>query len=176
METQDGVHGGKLDASRGVRRNPRRTSVRPTIRLHHNLLDTGDPSPAGRELLRGGELRPVDLRVGRPRFWPLTRWQCLPFKIVFVFCRLGDRASCAVAACNDKLFITGGRDDRNQVISSVMCWDAAAGGVLTEECVLPLGVSHHGSVTLMKSYTHIHRIPPATPASPPTPAAAAAPP
>ncbi|XP_030199106.1 kelch-like protein 6 [Gadus morhua] len=86
-------------------------------------------------------------------------------------CRLGDRASCAVAACNDKLFITGGRDDRNQVISSVMCWDAA-GGVLTEECVLPLGVSHHGSVTLMKSYTHIHRIPPATPAA----AAATAPP
>ena len=88
-------------------------------------------------------------------------------------CRLGDRASCAVAACNDKLFITGGRDDHNQVISSVMCWD---GAVLTEECVLPLGVSHHGSVTLMKSYTHIHRIPPATPPTAAATAAAAAPP
>ncbi|KAK0155923.1 Kelch-like protein 6 [Merluccius polli] len=75
-------------------------------------------------------------------------------------CRLGDRASCAIAACNNKLFITGGRDDKNQVISSVMCWDGA-GSTLTEECVLPLGVSHHGSTTLMKSYTHIHRIPPA---------------
>ncbi|XP_038149368.1 kelch-like protein 6 [Cyprinodon tularosa] len=73
--------------------------------------------------------------------------------------RLGERASCAIAACNNKLFITGGRDNKNQVISTVMCWDVDR-GVLTEECVLPLGVSHHGSVTLMKSYTHIHRVPP----------------
>lgn len=75
--------------------------------------------------------------------------------------RLGERASCAIAACNNKLFITGGRDNKNQVISTVMCWDVAR-AVLTEECVLPMGVSHHGSVTLMKSYTHIHRIPPAS--------------
>ncbi|KAK2839878.1 hypothetical protein Q5P01_013618 [Channa striata] len=75
--------------------------------------------------------------------------------------RLGERASCAIAACNNKLFITGGRDNKNQVISTVMCWDVAR-GVLTEECVLPMGVSHHGSVTLMKSYTHIHRIAPAS--------------
>ncbi|CAN9497683.1 unnamed protein product [Ophioblennius macclurei] len=74
--------------------------------------------------------------------------------------RLGERASCAIAACNNKLFITGGRDNKNQVISTVMCWDVAR-GVLTEECVLPMGVSHHGSVTLMKSYTHIHRVTPA---------------
>ncbi|XP_035030727.1 kelch-like protein 6 isoform X1 [Hippoglossus stenolepis] len=74
--------------------------------------------------------------------------------------RLGERASCAIAACNNKLFITGGRDNKNQVISTVMCWDVAR-EVLTEECVLPMGVSHHGSVTLMKSYTHIHRIAPA---------------
>ncbi|XP_029315340.1 kelch-like protein 6 isoform X1 [Cottoperca gobio] len=75
--------------------------------------------------------------------------------------RLGERASCAIAACNNKLFITGGRDNKNQVISTVMCWDVGR-GVLTEECVLPMGVSHHGSVTLMKSYTHIHRIAPAS--------------
>lgn len=75
--------------------------------------------------------------------------------------RLGERASCAIAACNNKLFITGGRDNKNQVISTVMCWDVDR-GVLTEECALPMGVSHHGSVTLMKSYTHIHRIPPAS--------------
>lgn len=73
--------------------------------------------------------------------------------------RLGERASCAIAACNNKLFITGGRDNKNQIISTVMCWDVGR-GVLTEECVLPMGVSHHGSVTLMKSYTHIHRITP----------------
>ncbi|KAM7407336.1 hypothetical protein PAMA_003182 [Pampus argenteus] len=73
--------------------------------------------------------------------------------------RLGERASCAIAACSNKLFITGGRDNKNQVISTVMCWDVDR-GVLTEECVLPMGVSHHGSVTLMKSYTHIHRIAP----------------
>ncbi|XP_053184696.1 kelch-like protein 6 [Scomber japonicus] len=75
--------------------------------------------------------------------------------------RLGERASCAIAACSNKLFITGGRDNKNQVISTVMCWDVDR-GVLTEECVLPMGVSHHGSVTLMKSYTHIHRITPAS--------------
>lgn len=75
--------------------------------------------------------------------------------------RLGERASCAIAACNNKVFITGGRDNKNQVISTVMCWDVTR-EVLTEECVLPMGVSHHGSVTLMKSYTHIHRIAPAT--------------
>lgn len=75
--------------------------------------------------------------------------------------RLGERASCAIAACNNKLFITGGRDNKNQVISTVMCWDVAR-EVLTEECVLPMGVSHHGSVTLMKSYTHIHKIAPAS--------------
>lgn len=74
--------------------------------------------------------------------------------------RLGERASCAIAACNNKIFITGGRDNKNQVISTVMCWDVDR-GVLTEECVLPMGVSHHGSVTLMKSYTHIHRVTPA---------------
>uniref|UniRef100_A0A3Q2TK83 Kelch like family member 6 n=1 Tax=Fundulus heteroclitus TaxID=8078 RepID=A0A3Q2TK83_FUNHE len=73
--------------------------------------------------------------------------------------RLGERASCAIAACNNKLFITGGRDNKNLVISTVMCWDVDR-GVLTEECVLPMGVSHHGSVTLMKSYTHIHRVTP----------------
>uniref|UniRef100_A0AAV2K2H8 Ig-like domain-containing protein n=2 Tax=Knipowitschia caucasica TaxID=637954 RepID=A0AAV2K2H8_KNICA len=73
--------------------------------------------------------------------------------------RLGERASCAITACNNKIFITGGRDNKNQVISTVMCWDVSK-GLLTEECVLPIGVSHHGSVTLMKSYTHIHRITP----------------
>lgn len=74
--------------------------------------------------------------------------------------RLGERASCAIAACNNKLFITGGRDNKNQVISTVMCWDVDR-AVLTEECILPMGVSHHGSVTLMKSYTHIQKIMPA---------------
>lgn len=71
--------------------------------------------------------------------------------------RLGERASCAIAACNNKLFITGGRDNKNQVISTVMCWDVDR-AVLTEECILPVGVSHHCSVTLMKSYTHIHKV------------------
>ncbi|KAF7654152.1 hypothetical protein LDENG_00073500 [Lucifuga dentata] len=66
---------------------------------------------------------------------------------------LGERASCAIAACNNKLFISGGRDAQHQVVDTVLCWDVAQ-GVLTEECVLPLGVSHHGSVTLMKSYTN----------------------
>ncbi|KAL0963626.1 hypothetical protein UPYG_G00308770 [Umbra pygmaea] len=77
-----------------------------------------------------------------------------------VVTQLGERASCAIAACNNKLFITGGRDDKNQVISTVMCWDPVT-KTMTEECVLPLGVSHHGSVTLHKSYTHIRRITPA---------------
>ncbi|KAM9850585.1 kelch-like protein 6 [Aulostomus maculatus] len=74
---------------------------------------------------------------------------------------LVERASCAIAACSNKLFITGGRDNKNQVISTVMCWDVVT-GMLTEECVLPMGVSHHGSVTLMKSYTHIHKITPSS--------------
>ncbi|XP_077473407.1 kelch-like protein 6 isoform X2 [Stigmatopora argus] len=65
--------------------------------------------------------------------------------------RLGERASCAIAACSNKLFITGGRDNKNQVISEVMCWDVEK-VELTEECSLPRGVSHHGTVTLWKSY------------------------
>ncbi|KAL2097896.1 hypothetical protein ACEWY4_007103 [Coilia grayii] len=73
-----------------------------------------------------------------------------------------ERASCGIAACNNKLFITGGRDDKNEVIATVLCWDPQAQR-LTEECVLPRGVSHHGSVTLRKSYTHIRRITPGTP-------------
>ncbi|KAG5847564.1 hypothetical protein ANANG_G00127480 [Anguilla anguilla] len=68
-----------------------------------------------------------------------------------------ERASCGIAACSDKLFITGGRDEKNEVIATVLCWDPQA-QKLTEECVLPRGVSHHGSVTLRKSYTHIRRI------------------
>ncbi|XP_029111609.1 LOW QUALITY PROTEIN: kelch-like protein 6 [Scleropages formosus] len=72
-----------------------------------------------------------------------------------------ERASCGLAACNDKLFITGGRDERNQVIATVLCWDPGT-KKLTEECVLPRGVSHHGSVTLRKSYTHIRRVTPRT--------------
>lgn len=68
-----------------------------------------------------------------------------------------ERASCGIAACNNKLFITGGRDDKNEVISTVLCWNPET-KKLTEECVLPRGVSHHGSVTLRKSYTHIRRI------------------
>ncbi|XP_028831846.1 kelch-like protein 6 [Denticeps clupeoides] len=72
-----------------------------------------------------------------------------------------ERASCGIAACNNKLFITGGRDDKNEVIATVLCWDPQAKR-LTEECVLQRGVSHHGSVTLRKSYTHIRRIVPAT--------------
>ncbi|KAM8857736.1 kelch-like protein 6 isoform 2-T2 [Synchiropus picturatus] len=84
------------------------------------------------------------------RYTPLTdSWT--------VVTRLGERASCAIAACSNKLFITGGRDNKNQVISTVMCWDGDR-EQLTEECVLPMGVSHHGSVTLLKSYTHIHRV------------------
>ncbi|KAK2860791.1 hypothetical protein Q7C36_004957 [Tachysurus vachellii] len=69
----------------------------------------------------------------------------------------GERASCGLSACCNKLFITGGRDDKNSVIATVLCWDPDK-NTLTEECVLPRGVSHHGSVTLRKSYTHIRRI------------------
>ncbi|XP_026869845.2 kelch-like protein 6 [Electrophorus electricus] len=72
-----------------------------------------------------------------------------------------ERASCGIAACNNKLFITGGRDDKNEVIATVLCWDPQAKR-LTEECVLPRGVSHHGSVTLRKSYTHMRKMPPGT--------------
>lgn len=71
----------------------------------------------------------------------------------------GERASCGLSACCNKLFITGGRDDKNSVIATVLCWDPDQ-RTLTEECVLPRGVSHHGSVTLRKSYTHIRRIAP----------------
>ncbi|XP_053353461.1 kelch-like protein 6 [Clarias gariepinus] len=71
----------------------------------------------------------------------------------------GERASCGLSACCNKLFITGGRDDKNAVIATVLCWDPDK-STLTEECVLPRGVSHHGSVTLRKSYTHIRRIAP----------------
>nr|XP_005991271.2 PREDICTED: kelch-like protein 6 [Latimeria chalumnae] len=70
-----------------------------------------------------------------------------------------ERASCGIAACNNKLFITGGRDEKNEVIATVLCWDTET-LKLTEECVLPRGVSHHGSVTVRKSYTHIRRIVP----------------
>uniref|UniRef100_UPI00398EC931 kelch-like protein 6 n=1 Tax=Pristiophorus japonicus TaxID=55135 RepID=UPI00398EC931 len=70
-----------------------------------------------------------------------------------------ERASCGIAACNNKLFITGGRDEKNEVIATVLCWDTEK-QKLTEECVLPRGVSHHGSVTVRKSYTHIRRIVP----------------
>ncbi|NP_001005316.2 kelch-like protein 6 [Danio rerio] len=72
-----------------------------------------------------------------------------------------ERASCGIAACNNKLFITGGRDDKNEVIATVLCWNPDT-KKLTEECVLPRGVSHHGSVTIRKSYTHIRRITPGT--------------
>ncbi|XP_016365604.1 kelch-like protein 6 isoform X2 [Sinocyclocheilus rhinocerous] len=72
-----------------------------------------------------------------------------------------ERASCGIAACNNKLFITGGRDDKNEVIATILCWNPET-KKLTEECVLPRGVSHHGSVTLRKSYTHIRRITPGT--------------
>ncbi|XP_078521598.1 kelch-like protein 6 isoform X1 [Lissotriton helveticus] len=68
-----------------------------------------------------------------------------------------ERASCGIAACSNKLFITGGRDEKNEVIATVLCWDPES-RKLTEECVLPRGVSHHGSVTIRKSYTHIRRI------------------
>ncbi|XP_070610132.1 kelch-like protein 6 [Erythrolamprus reginae] len=68
-------------------------------------------------------------------------------------------ASCGIAPCNDKLFITGGRDEKNDVIATVLCWDAET-QKLTEECILPRGVSHHGSVTLRKSYTYIRKVVP----------------
>ncbi|KAM9317076.1 kelch-like protein 6 [Gastrophryne carolinensis] len=68
-----------------------------------------------------------------------------------------ERASCGIAACCNKIFITGGRDERNEVIATVLCWNIET-GKLTEECVLPRGVSHHSSVTIRKSYTHIRRI------------------
>ncbi|XP_071999393.1 kelch-like protein 6 isoform X5 [Engystomops pustulosus] len=68
-----------------------------------------------------------------------------------------ERASCGIAACCNKIFITGGRDERNEVIATVLCWNMET-GKLTEECVLPRGVSHHSSVTIRKSYTHIRRI------------------
>ncbi|XP_015282981.1 PREDICTED: kelch-like protein 6 [Gekko japonicus] len=70
-----------------------------------------------------------------------------------------ERASCGIAPCNNKLFITGGRDEKNEVIATVLCWDAET-QKLTEECVLPRGVSHHGSVTLRKSYTYIRKVVP----------------
>ncbi|XP_048360943.1 kelch-like protein 6 [Sphaerodactylus townsendi] len=70
-----------------------------------------------------------------------------------------ERASCGIAPCNNKLFITGGRDEKNEVIATVLCWDAEI-QKLTEECVLPRGVSHHGSVTLRKSYTYIRKVVP----------------
>uniref|UniRef100_A0A8C6XBJ4 BTB domain-containing protein n=1 Tax=Naja naja TaxID=35670 RepID=A0A8C6XBJ4_NAJNA len=68
-------------------------------------------------------------------------------------------ASCGIAPCNNKLFITGGRDEKNDVIATVLCWDAET-QKLTEECILPRGVSHHGSVTLRKSYTYIRKVVP----------------
>ncbi|XP_072263859.1 kelch-like protein 6 [Pyxicephalus adspersus] len=68
-----------------------------------------------------------------------------------------ERASCGIAACCNKIFITGGRDERNEVIATVLCWNVDT-EKLTEECVLPRGVSHHSSVTIRKSYTHIRRI------------------
>ncbi|KAH0512589.1 Kelch-like protein 6 [Microtus ochrogaster] len=70
-----------------------------------------------------------------------------------------ERASCGIAPCNNRLYITGGRDEKNEVIATVLCWDPEA-QKLTEECVLPRGVSHHGSVTIRKSYTHIRRVVP----------------
>uniref|UniRef100_F7EDI1 BTB domain-containing protein n=1 Tax=Monodelphis domestica TaxID=13616 RepID=F7EDI1_MONDO len=70
-----------------------------------------------------------------------------------------ERASCGISPCNNRLYITGGRDEKNEVIATVLCWDTET-QKLTEECVLPRGVSHHGSVTIRKSYTHIRRIVP----------------
>ncbi|XP_053315601.1 kelch-like protein 6 [Spea bombifrons] len=68
-----------------------------------------------------------------------------------------ERASCGIAACCNKIFITGGRDEKNEVIATVLCWNTE-NEKLTEECVLPRGVSHHSSVTIRKSYTHIRRV------------------
>ncbi|XP_062987616.1 kelch-like protein 6 [Elgaria multicarinata webbii] len=84
---------------------------------------------------------------------PLTDTWCLVTQLNH------ERASCGISPCNNKLFITGGRDEKNEVIATVLCWDAKT-GKLTEECVLPRGVSHHGSVTLRKSYTYIRKIVP----------------
>nr|XP_020861420.1 kelch-like protein 6 isoform X2 [Phascolarctos cinereus] len=70
-----------------------------------------------------------------------------------------ERASCGISPCNNRLYITGGRDEKNEVIATVLCWDTET-QKLTEECVLPRGVSHHGSVTIRKSYTHIRLIVP----------------
>ncbi|XP_060624148.2 kelch-like protein 6 [Anolis sagrei] len=84
---------------------------------------------------------------------PLTDTWCLITQLS------NERASCGIAPCNNKLFITGGRDEKNEVIATVLCWDAE-NQKLTEECVLPRGVSHHGSVTLRKSYTYIRKIVP----------------
>ncbi|KAH0623864.1 hypothetical protein JD844_007035 [Phrynosoma platyrhinos] len=84
---------------------------------------------------------------------PLTDTWCLITQLNH------ERASCGIAPCNNKLFITGGRDEKNEVIATVLCWDAET-QKLTEECVLPRGVSHHGSVTLRKSYTYIRKIVP----------------
>ncbi|KAM5165468.1 kelch-like protein 6 [Mantella aurantiaca] len=68
-----------------------------------------------------------------------------------------ERASCGIAACCNKIFITGGRDEKNDVIATVLCWNIDT-GKLTEECVLPRGVSHHSSVTIRKSYCHIRKV------------------
>ncbi|XP_061492355.1 kelch-like protein 6 isoform X1 [Rhineura floridana] len=84
---------------------------------------------------------------------PLTDTWCLVTQLNH------ERASCGIAPCNNKLFITGGRDEKNEVIATVLCWDAEI-QKLTEECVLPRGVSHHGSVTLRKSYTYIRKVVP----------------
>ncbi|XP_034989114.1 kelch-like protein 6 [Zootoca vivipara] len=84
---------------------------------------------------------------------PLTDAWCLATQLSH------ERASCGIAPCNNKLFITGGRDEKNDVIATVLCWDAET-QKLTEECVLPRGVSHHGSVTLRKSYTYIRKVVP----------------
>uniref|UniRef100_A0A8D2KR50 BTB domain-containing protein n=1 Tax=Varanus komodoensis TaxID=61221 RepID=A0A8D2KR50_VARKO len=84
---------------------------------------------------------------------PLTDTWCLVTQLNH------ERASCGIAPCNNKLFITGGRDEKNEVIATVLCWDAET-QKLTEECVLPRGVSHHGSVTLRKSYTYIRKVVP----------------
>lgn len=62
-------------------------------------------------------------------------------------------ASCGIAPCNNRLYITGGRDEKNRVIATVLCWDPEAE---TDGGMRPApGVSHHGSVTIRKSYTHI---------------------
>ncbi|OCT81052.1 kelch-like protein 6 [Xenopus laevis] len=82
---------------------------------------------------------------------PLDDTWCLVTKFTH------ERASCGIAACCNKIFITGGRDEKNEVIATVLCWNAET-EKLTEECVLPRGVSHHSSVTIRKSYTHIRRV------------------